>query len=141
MKSFGIKRDERDPRWEKFIEWCNKQSGKSWEGGNNTLCYGLTKYEAWSYTDSYFFDRIITLDEWESEFMQPKLAGREYDESLFRDWLNFPGVVVAEENIMSNGLTKGFNNFLKQRYEKTYRISELKQQIEKLTNELKELEA
>jgi hypothetical protein len=124
MKSFGIKRDEKDPRWAKFIEWLNEQGERKFKGDGD-FNYGITKRGACDYDEVYSFDRIITLDEWESEFMQPKLAGREYDEKLFSDWY--------ESQI-------NFETFLNQRYAKTDRIAELKQQIEKLSDELKELE-
>lgn len=143
MKSFAVKRDEKDPRWEKFKSWYDEKMTElgfttpkaEWE------YYGIDNCGHYTFSDfPGYFDRILTLDEWEEEFVQPKLAGREYDESLFRDWLNSPGVVVSEENIMSNGLTKGFNEFLHHRYAKPDRISEIKAEIEKLSNELKELE-
>lgn len=126
MKSFGIKRDANDPRWAKFIEWWNKQSGNKWSGVDDSY-YGISrtgKCRCSNFKEN--FDRIITLDEWESEFMQPKLAGREYDEKLIRQW-HLNCCLPIEQ-------------FLNQRYAKTDRIAEIKAEINKLNNELKELE-
>jgi hypothetical protein len=124
MKSFGIKRDEKDPRWAKFIEWLSEEGKTHFEGHANSN-YGITKTGEFDYDNESHFDSIITLDEWEAEFMQPKLAGREYDEKLLSDYYNCSDTIP---------------DFLAIRYAKTYRIAELKQQIEKLSNELKELE-
>jgi hypothetical protein len=124
MKSFGIKRDEKDPRWVKFKEWFKETT--SVECFFILNYYGLVKGVAFGDDDKKHFDRIITLDEWEAEFMQPKLAGREYDERLLSEYVG--------RNVWAIG------KFLDHRYAKTERIDELKQQIEKLSNELKELE-
>jgi hypothetical protein len=128
MKSFGIKRDEKDPRWAKFKEWFKETT--SVECFFVLDYYGLVKGVAFGNNDKRQFDRIITLDEWEAEFMQPKLAGREYDEKLLSEW-----IVYKHEN----GRVCA-HDFLDNRYAKTDRIAELKQQIEKLSDELKELE-
>lgn len=134
MKSFGIKRDENDPRWAKFIEWGNKSYNKDFEGTVNNF-YGITKYGDFdNWNSKSYFDRIITLDEWEAEFVQPKLAGREYDERLLNEFIN----KWMNESQIPLGLYS--IEYLNQRYAKQYRISEIKAEIEKLSIELKELE-
>lgn len=136
MKSFGIKRDEKDPRWEKFIEWGNKQNGHSLWNGKSDSYYGINKVDDWDCVDTRsYFDRILTLDEWEAEFMQPKLAGREYDAELvvqLRKFLWVDNEIAIDMNI--------FVKFINQRYAKPNRISEIKAEMEKLSIELKELE-
>jgi len=134
MKSFGIKRDEKDPRWAKFIEWWNVsffESGFTMPPQLEWVYYGVSKCSLLTYSDyPYIFDRIITLDEWEAEFMN-KLAGREYDERLFNEFQKFGFQKVGTATVV---------HFLNHRYAKQDRIAEIKEQIEKLNNELKELE-
>jgi xylose isomerase len=125
MKSFGIKRDEKDPRWVKFIEWLN-DSLEININGDILKYYGFCRDGSYGDANWRFFDSIITLDEWEAEFMQPKLAGREYDLELIRAYKRWQDGTIQQ--------------FIEHRYAKTDRIAELKQQIEKLSNELKELE-
>ena len=147
MKSFGIKRDEKDPRWEKFIEWSNNIHDLCWNGLSNSF-YGIDKDGDWDCIGmSSYFDRIITLDEWEAEFMQPKLAGREYDYSLLEDFKNYFCQLQTVDQYRDGTVKKYFNfeegmmkDMVDGRYQKQDRISEIKSEIEKLSNELKELE-
>lgn len=130
MKSFAVKRDEKDPRWAKFIEWGNEQRNVrgmfAWDGLSIDCYYGFSKRNRWLCSETEKpFDRILTLEEWEAEFVN-KLAGREYDEKLLRQWhLN---------------ACLPIDIFLNQRYAKPDRIAEIKAKMEKLSNELKELE-
>ena len=136
MKSFGIKRDEKDPRWAKFIEWCNTQNESLLWNGNSDFYhyYGLDVDGIWNnYNQESEFTRIITLDEWEAEFMN-KLAGREYDEKLLNEFIN---KWINESQIPLGLYSK---EYLNHRYTKHDRIAEIKEQIDKLSNELKELE-
>lgn len=132
MKSFGIKRDEKDPRWfGLFMPWLRDKTGIH-SIGDSLEYYGVMNNDGnripqssgSNFKDS--FDRIITIDEWEDEFLQPKLAGREYDLELIRAYKKWQDGTIQQ--------------FIENRYAKQERISEIKEQIEKLNNELKELE-
>lgn len=129
MKSFAVKRDEKDPRWAKFIEWGNENdpiNGRQKISGKYYVFYGFNKKGFCGDDEGCKFDHILTLDEWEAEFMQPKLAGMEYDERLLREYEQSAHLTVT--------------SFLMRRYAKQDRITEIKAEIEKLSNELKELE-
>lgn len=137
MKSFAVKRDEKDPRWEKFKSWYDEKMTElgfttpkaEWE------YYGIDNCGHYTFSDfPGYFDRIITLDEWEAEFMQPKLTGREYHERLLNEFIN----KWMNEAQIPLGLYS--REYLNNRYAKQDRIAEIKAEIEKLSNELKELE-
>jgi hypothetical protein len=132
MKSFGIKRDEKDPRWSKYIEWLNERRSQFSKITGKSLYYpyygigrdGKVDYS--STPDS--FDRTITLAEWEYELINPQsqFAGREYDEKLLREFKESAHLTVT--------------SFLMRRYAKVDRVAEIKSEIEKLQKELEDLE-
>lgn len=63
-KSFGIKQDQSNPLWNKYIAWLNHTYIKAWSGDCYNY-YGITKKGIvdCNYTD-YHFDQILTLEEW-----------------------------------------------------------------------------
>lgn len=130
MKSFGIKRDVKDPRRRKFIEWLNERRSQYTKFSGDSPYYpyyGISrdgKVDCSGNPNS--FSVVITLDEWESEFMPPKLAGMEYDEKLLREFKESAHLTVT--------------SFLMRRYAKVNRVSEIKSEIEKLQKELEDLE-
>lgn len=203
MKSFGIKRDEKDPRWfGKFIPWGNNNDPHRKKGfwkaqGYLFLYYGFNEKGFVGEDRHNKFDRIITLDEWEAEFMtksstknfdaiearikdallergflsesilnnrgligatieecqyefMTKLAGREYDERLLNEFkINFCDLKIVNETQEDQSAKEHryfmfgdsyIEDFINYRYAKQDRIAEIKAEIEKLSNELKELE-
>lgn len=87
-----------------------------------------------------------TIEECESEFSN-KLAGREYDYSLLEDFKNYFCQLQTVDQYRDGTVKKYFNfeegmmkDMVDGRYQKQDRISEIKSEIEKLSNELKELE-
>lgn len=150
MKSFAVKRDANDPRWSKFIEWGNDKFGECYEGNIGLWYYGLEKTGRWSCCPSTnLFDRILTLDEWEREFInpQPQLAGREYDLKLLEDFKEHFCDLKTVDQYRYGTVKKYYlfeESYLKDivdaRYAKTDRISEIKAEIERLKKELKEIE-